>query len=153
MSMGLVESMTSSGRGMGSPLSAPTCMIVEDQALIALSLEAYLEDMGIDVCEPLSSGTQALAWLASHTPSVAILDYTLKDGPCLRLIRALQGRGIPFLIYSGHKRDVAPVKLRNVPWLTKPCDRAAILAALTLLITPAQPPLEQPSPRSSQAVM
>jgi DNA-binding NarL/FixJ family response regulator len=76
-------------------------MIVEDQALIALSLEAYLEDMGIDVCEPLSSGTQALAWLASHTPSVAILDYTLKDGPCLRLIRALQGRGIPFLIYSG----------------------------------------------------
>ena len=33
----------------------PSCMIVEDQALIALSLEAYLEEMGLDVGEPLMS--------------------------------------------------------------------------------------------------
>ncbi len=37
-----------------------SCMIVEDQALIGLALEAYLEDAGLHVFEPLSSGAAAL---------------------------------------------------------------------------------------------
>ncbi len=86
--------------------------------------------MGFDVGEPLSSAAEALAWLATHTPTIAILDYSLKDGPCITLIRTLQERGIPFVVYSGHKRCVAP-ELRNVPWITKPCDREVLLAALT----------------------
>jgi DNA-binding response OmpR family regulator len=105
-------------------------LIVEDQALIGLALEAYLEEMGFCDCETLPSGGEALDWLATHTPTIAILDYSLKDGPCITLIRTLQERGIPFVIYSGHKRCVAP-EFRNVPWITKPCDREVLLAALT----------------------
>src|SRR5215213_2351555 len=67
---------------------------------------------------------------ASSTPTVAILDYTLKDGPCITLIRRLAEHGIPFVIYSGHDPSVAPRELRNVPWITKPCDREVLLAAL-----------------------
>jgi DNA-binding NtrC family response regulator len=109
----------------------PSCMIVEDQALIALSLEAYLEEMGLDVGEPLMSTADALEWLAANTPTVAILDYSLRDGPCIAVIDALRARSIPFVIYSGHKPSVAPKELQNVPWLVKPCDRVALLAALT----------------------
>ena len=108
----------------------PSCMIVEDQALIGLALEAYLEDLGIAVGEPLSSTAAALDRLDKHTPTVAILDYTLKDGPCITLIRRLAEHGIPFVIYSGHDPSVAPRELRNVPWITKPCDREVLLAAL-----------------------
>jgi DNA-binding response OmpR family regulator len=124
-------------------------MIVGDQALIASSPEAYLEETGIDVCDPLSSLAEALEWLATNTPSVAILDYSLRDGTCTTIVRLVQKRGVPFVIYSGYERDVAPVSLRNVPWLTKPCDRAAIRAALTLLITPAHLSSAQPSPHPS----
>jgi DNA-binding NtrC family response regulator len=106
-------------------------MIVEDQALIGLALEAYLEEMGFGDCETLPSGAAALDWLATNRPSIAILDYSLRDGPCTRLVRALQERDIPFVIYSGHKRTVAPPDLQHVPWLNKPCDRPALLAALT----------------------
>jgi DNA-binding NtrC family response regulator len=106
-------------------------MIVEDQALIGLAREAYLEDLGFDVGEPLSSAAAALEWLATNTPTVAVLDYTLKDGPCTFLARVLAERGIPFVIYSGHKSSVAPPELQNVPWITKPCDREFLLAALT----------------------
>ncbi len=130
MSLGTAQAETSSGLGAGNLSSPPTCMIVEDQALIGLSLEAYLEEIGFGGCETFASGAEALEWLATNTPTVAILDYSLKDGPCTCLVRTLQERGIPFVIYSGHRRTVAPPELQNVPWLTKPCDRAALLAAL-----------------------
>ncbi len=109
----------------------PTCMILEDQTLIALSLEAYLEEIGLGACESFASSAEALEWLGSHRPTVAILDFSLRDGPCTALACALRERGVPFVIYSGHRRDAAPPELRDVPWLSKPCDRPALLAALT----------------------
>ena len=130
MSLSVVESATVWGQEEVGLSSRPTRMIVEDQALIGLSLEAYLEEMGFDVGEPFSSASEALSWLTTHTPTIAILDYSLKDGPCTMLMRTLQERGIPFVVYSGHRRCAAP-ELRNVPWITKPCDREVLLAALT----------------------
>ena len=131
MSLASADSETSSVRSPVASSSPPSCMIVEDQALIDLALEAYLEDLGFAVGEPLSSAAAALEWLDTHTPSVAILDYTLQDGPCPTLIRRLAERGIPFVVYSGHKRSVAPPELQHVPWINKPCDREVLFAALT----------------------
>jgi DNA-binding response OmpR family regulator len=111
--------------------SQPTCMIVEDQTLIGLSLEAYLEEAGYGMCEVFPSTAEARAWLATHTPTVAVLDYSLKDGPCTTLTSVLAERNIPFIIYSGRKRSVASRELQNVPWINKPCDREVLLAALT----------------------
>ncbi len=78
-----------------------------------------------------ASSAEALEWLGSHSPTAAILDFSLSDGLCTTLARTLRERGLPFVIYSGQRREVAPSKLRDVPWLSKPCDRAALLAALT----------------------
>ena len=131
MSLGVAGSETSMGRGRVGLSSRPTCMIVEDQALIGLALEAYLEEVGFSACETLPSEAEALDWLVMNTPSAAILDYRLKDGPCTRLVRALRERSVPFVIYSGHTRDRTVPELEDVPWVCKPCDRAALLAALT----------------------
>jgi DNA-binding NtrC family response regulator len=106
-------------------------MIVEDQTLIGLSLEAYLEEAGFGTCEVFVSTAEARAWLATHTPTVAVFDYTLQDGPCTTLTGVLAERNIPFVIYSGHKCSVAPRQLQHVPWISKPCDREVLLAALT----------------------
>ncbi len=108
----------------------PTCMIVEDQTLIGLSLEAYLEETGFGVCQLFSSAAEALAWLTTNAPTVAVLDYSLRDGPCTTLTGVLAERSIPFIIYSGYKRSIARRELQNVPWISKPCDREALLAAL-----------------------
>jgi DNA-binding NtrC family response regulator len=118
--------------GMGQ--SQPTCMIVEDQALVGFSLEAYLKEAGSGTCEVFSSAAEARAWLATHTPTVAVLDYTLQDGPCTTLTCVLAEWGIPFVIYSGRKRSVAPRELQNMPWISKPCDREVLLAALTRVV-------------------
>ena len=62
---------------------APTVMIVEDEAIIALSLEDIFKDEGYEVVGPFSSCADALASLSSGLPSLAIVDAMLRDGPCL----------------------------------------------------------------------
>jgi DNA-binding response OmpR family regulator len=130
MSMSILGPETPLGHAEAKLHVQPTCLIVEDQALIGLALEAYLEEVGFGDCETVPSAAEAMEWLSTHTADVVILDYSLKDGPCTRLARALREHGIPFVVYSGHQRTIAPLELQGVSWLNKPCDRSALLAAL-----------------------
>lgn len=107
------------------------CMIVEDQALLGMSLEAFLEDAGFVVAGVFMSNDQALRWLESDAPDVAILDIMIKDGTSLETARALKSRGIPFTVYSGLPRKAdCPPELRDVPWLEKPVSRETLLGVL-----------------------
>jgi CheY-like chemotaxis protein len=109
----------------------PRCMIVEDQALIGMSLEASLEEMGFQIEGPFMSNSQALRWLESGTPDVALLDFMIKDGTSLEIARALKSRSIPFAIYSGlSPRSDCPPELHDVPWLEKPASREVIAGML-----------------------
>jgi|SRR5919107_5789583 DNA-binding NtrC family response regulator len=109
------------------------CLIIEDQALIAMSVEAYLEDAGFEV-QTVTSIAQARAWLMDNTPELVILDFMLKDGPATELAGELHGRGIPFIVYSGYARHLGlPCELQEVPWLEKPTRREDLLKALVSL--------------------
>jgi CheY-like chemotaxis protein len=80
-------------------------LLAEDSAIIGLELADTLECEGFQVAGPFTTCAAAEAWLAAHEPAAAILDNTLKDGPCERLAEDLRRRGIPFIVYSGHDRD------------------------------------------------
>jgi hypothetical protein len=65
---------------------------------------------------------------------VAILDVTLRDGFCGGLADDLGNRGIPFMIFSGQRRENAAVDaLDGVPWVEKPGGLDEITAALDSL--------------------
>jgi DNA-binding response OmpR family regulator len=106
-------------------------MIVEDQALIGMSLEASLEEAGFEIAGPFMSKVQALNWLESGAPDVALLDIMIQDGTSLDIARILKSRGIPFAVYSGlpHKPDCPP-ELCGVPWLEKPVSREVLVQVL-----------------------
>lgn len=111
------------------------CMIVEDQALIGMSLEASLEEAGFAVEGPFMSKEQALEWLESDAPDIALLDIMIRDGTSIEIARTLKSRGIPFAVYTGlpPKADCPP-ELRNVPWLEKPVSRETLTATLEELM-------------------
>jgi len=111
----------------------PTCLIGEDAALVGMALESYLEDQGF-ICETVCSSSDALRWLDSNTPTVAVLDYLLKDGPCTLLAGILRARGIPFLIYSGVPANAACPELQGATWITKPARREILLDAIVTKI-------------------
>ena len=111
----------------------PYCVIIEDQALIAMSLEAYFEDVGFAV-HTLTSNAQAQVWLKDNTPELAILDFMLRDGPATQVAGELHSRGVPFIVYSGYARHLGvPTELQEVPWLEKPARREDLLNALVAL--------------------
>nr|WP_255726500.1 response regulator [Microvirga sp. ACRRW] len=113
-------------------------MIVEDQALIGMSLEASLEESGFAVEGPFMSIAQALNWLESDAPDIALLDIMLKDGTSLEIARALKGRGIPFVVYSGlPPNEAAPAELRDAPWLEKPVSRETLADTLRTAMMPS----------------
>ena len=119
--------------------SRPRCLIVEDPVLIALSIEAYLEDLPYEAKGPFTAGTAALSWLETHTPQAAILDYSLADGACSELARELRRRGIPFVISSGYQPDAdRPEEIRGMPWLEKPCSGEDLLGALRSVLEPTR---------------
>ena len=100
----------------------PLAMVVEDEALIACSLEEALQDLGFEVAGPFASCAEAHKYLAAgRHPAVAILDAVLRDGTCLELARKLTSRGVPFLIYSGRDSfEEQLLELREVSWIDKP---------------------------------
>jgi DNA-binding response OmpR family regulator len=113
----------------------PCCLIAEDQALIGMSLEAYLDDMGFVVAGPFTTQAQALAWLATNKPNLAILDYKLGEGTCAEIARELNTRGVPVIVYSGTRRGVdVPPELQAACWLEKPVPRSALLKVVTELL-------------------
>ena len=59
-------------------LERPCCLIVEDQALSAISIETFLERAGIAV-QAVGSVGHARAWLETNTPDIAIVAFSLDD--------------------------------------------------------------------------
>src|SRR5688572_7496018 len=72
-----------------APRASARCPLVEDQALIGMALEAYLEDAGYEVAGPFGTCAAALASLDTQTPQVAVIDYRLQDGCCLKVVRVV----------------------------------------------------------------
>jgi DNA-binding response OmpR family regulator len=128
------------------------CMIVEDQALIAIALEASLEEVGFEVAGIFATNVSALDWLAENTPEIALLDLMLKDGACSKLARTLRTRGVPFAIYSGLPVPRhCPSELDEVPWLEKPVSRQALAATLSQLGACSRLPSSCPSRDAPQS--
>ncbi|WP_445502501.1 response regulator [Microvirga sp. G4-2] len=123
-------------------LDQPRCLIVEDQILIALLIEAYLEEAGIAV-QTVASIAEARAWLETNTADIVIVGFMLKDRPATELTGELNRRAIPFVIYSGYPlRQSIPSELQGAPWLKKPTSRNDLLKIVlkTLMAMSGQAP-------------
>jgi DNA-binding response OmpR family regulator len=121
--------------GLQQTPARPCCLIAEDQALIGMSLEAYLDDMGFAVAGPFTTPGEALAWLAANEPNLAILDYRLGEGTCADIARELNARGVPVIVYSGVPRGIdVPPELQAACWLEKPAPRPALLKVVMELL-------------------
>jgi DNA-binding response OmpR family regulator len=111
-------------------------LVVEDDALVSMAVEAEVADAGHAVVGPFGCCADALASLSSDgLPDAAVLDFRLRDGPCLDLARALRQRGVPFLVYTGSLPSAKPCgPLEGAPWIEKPAPTGRLAAALDALL-------------------
>jgi len=115
--------------------SRPLVLVLEDEALIALNVQDELQDAGYAVAGPFSTCSAALEWLQTTTPDMAILDATLKDGPCREIALELSRREVPFLIYSGYQEDRQLLsEFDHITWIEKPVPSEVLVQACQQLL-------------------
>ncbi|MBN8807437.1 MAG: response regulator [Sphingomonas sp.] len=107
-------------------------LIVEDEPLIAMMLEDFVDALGktcVGTCDTVQS---ALATIADETPDAVILDVNLSGGEkSWPVADALAEKGIPFVLSSGGDEVVDGHADR--PRLSKPFTMDGMEKALAAL--------------------
>ena len=114
--------------------AAKSVLIVEDEPLIAMMLEDFLEALGHNVAGTAETVTTARAAVAAGGIDAAILDLNLRGGETSAPVAdALADAGIPFLFATGGSGDSIPERHQSRPTIGKPFTMDAIEQALSAL--------------------
>jgi DNA-binding NarL/FixJ family response regulator len=108
-------------------------MIVEDEMLVAMELEALLAEQGCAVIGPAPTADRALALLAEGLPDAAILDVNLNGQTAAPVAAALRAQNVPFLLATGYSQSLQP-ELKDTPRVDKPVNHERLVQALTQLL-------------------
>jgi CheY-like chemotaxis protein len=113
------------------PGTSRSILIVEDEPLIAMMLEDFLETLGHKVAASCDGVDAALAQVEAGGFDVAILDVSLKDGRQVWPVAdRLAAAGIPFVLATGGHVEPPPASHAGAPVLAKPYTIDAIEPAL-----------------------
>jgi CheY-like chemotaxis protein len=95
-------------------------LVVEDETLIAVSIETTLQELGCTVVGPVAKLDAAVQLANAEQLDLAILDVSIRGGTVYPVADQLLARGIPFVLSSGYGDWAIPEKFRDRPRLTKP---------------------------------
>lgn len=115
-------------------MTARTILIVEDEPLIAMMLEDFLDTLGVSAVGPCDNVADALAQVTAGGFDAAILDLNLSGGETSGPVAdALAAAGLPFLFATGGSGDGIPDRHRDRPNLPKPYTMDDVEKALGAL--------------------
>jgi len=99
----------------------PRLLLAEDEPLVAMDLEARLEDLGFQVVASVDSVVAALEAAETCGADGALLDANLHGESSLPVALALHRRGVPVVFITGYDRiDGLPDELAGITRLSKP---------------------------------
>lgn len=112
----------------------PTILIVEDEPLIAMMLEDFLDVLGYQVTATVDAVEPALDLVGQGGFDAVILDVNLRDGQTSWPIAdALAESGTPFVLATGGN-DNCPPRHDDAPVLAKPFTMDGVKSALEGLL-------------------
>jgi CheY-like chemotaxis protein len=101
--------------------SIPRVLVVEDEWLLAETVEEAIRDLGYDVMGSVATVREALELIGREEITVAVLDISLNHGEkSFPIARALRERGIPFLFLTGYLNEDLPPEFSGEPTASKP---------------------------------
>jgi CheY-like chemotaxis protein len=105
-------------------------LVVEDEALIAMDLQALLEEAGYQVLGPANSTEAALAIIDKETPDLALLDVNLGRSDAFGVAAVLIERKTEVIFLTGHTAHKLPQAHRHLPLVSKPYLPQVLLQAV-----------------------
>ena len=83
---------------------------------------------------PFESTTDALQALQTHSPDLAVIDLHWREGFGFEIPRAMQVRGIPFVILTGFTANLLPSDITPSAFVRHPAATEAVLETLKDLL-------------------
>ena len=114
-------------------------LIVDDEIMFALNLEADMRELGFDICDLAANGQQASRLAMSNQPDVVLMDINLEGGrEGIEIARWLnQVCEAPIIFITGHTdRDTVDriqEQVPGAPVLPKPVYRDGLAAAVAAI--------------------
>lgn len=113
-------------------------LVVEDEPLIAMVLEDYLECLGHGLAGTADSVETALAMVAEGGFDAVILDVHLRNGEASWPVAdALAAADKPFLLATGGYVEPPPARHAAAPVLTKPFTMEGVRTGLDGIVAAA----------------
>lgn len=114
-------------------------LIVDDEPLIAMLAEEWLEEMGHATVGPAHNLEAALT-LAEDDLDGAILDLRLGQNDSYPVASRLKERGVPIAFATGYPLDPSDPQHQGVAQLPKPYDFATFRTVVEGLLNAKTPP-------------
>lgn len=124
---------------MGSALIGKRLLVVEDEAMVAMMIEAMLSDLGCIVVDVAGTVSRGLALVGDDDLALdgAILDVNLGGEKVYPVAEALGARHVPFIFSTGYGIDGILANFAHVPALAKPYEQQALENLLVSALAPA----------------
>lgn len=115
---------------MGGPLDGVRVLVVEDEAIIAMTAEDMLEELGCILAGTVATLEEAVAAANAGDFDVALLDINLNGEASLAVALALKEEGRPFVFATGYGEAGRGGEFADVPLVTKPYRMEDLGAAI-----------------------
>ena len=107
-------------------------LIIEDEALVSMMLEEFLEQIGCRTMATASRLDEAILKARSLPLDMALLDVNLAGEASFPVAEILTARDIPFIFVTGYGPLGLPADMRHIPVLPKPFQMAQLVDAMRM---------------------
>jgi CheY-like chemotaxis protein len=105
-------------------------LVVEDESIVAMMLEDYLDELGCIVAASAARLNQALELARSLDIDIAVLDLNLAGEMSYPVAEVLQARGVPVVFATGYGSAGLSAQFHGAPVLSKPYTMDQLASAL-----------------------
>jgi DNA-binding response OmpR family regulator len=107
-------------------------LVLDDEYLIAVDLEAILAGAGYDVLTAVTAA-EARDFAAGNPVHVAVLDFRM-DQAAHQLAHHLRTQGVPVIFCTGALADEVHSVFPDAPVVSKPFDATALLSVVAAVL-------------------
>ena len=106
-------------------------LVIEDEAMVAMMIEDFLEDLGCRIVASAATADEALALAKTCDIDFALLDVNLGDGKTsVEAANTLRDRAVPYAWLTGYGLPGVPAGHTDAPLLHKPVHPGKLAAVV-----------------------
>ena len=117
-------------------LMPKSCLVVEDNMIIAMDVEDMLTDLGVENITVLNSVHDALEFLGKHSVEFGVLDINLGMETSEKIAERMVQQQTPFLFTTGYGETIDMLgNFPNTHVLQKPYNKSSLAEAITSFLS------------------